>query len=312
MHFSRHLLLAPLLLAGSLGAAWAAPLPVVATFSILGDLAHQVGGDHVQVTTLVGADGDAHVYQPTPQDIRRVAQAKVLLSNGLGFEGWLDRLGDSAGFKGERIVASQGIHAQSMQEEEEGHGHDDHAQAAHDGHGHSITDPHAWNNPANVLIYIDNIAKGLSQADPANAADYQANAARYKQQLTSAAAAFTARFAALPAERRIAITSHDAFGYLAQAFHLTLLSPQGLSTDAEPSAAQVAQLIRQIRQQKAPALFVENISDPRLMEQIARETGTRIGGKLYSDALSGPQGDAPTYLAMMQHNLSTLLKALEP
>lgn len=305
MHLSRRLLLAPLLLVVGLTTASAAPLPVVTTFSILGDLARQVGGDHISVTTLVGPDGDAHVYQPTPQDVRRVAQAKVLLSNGLGFEGWLDRLGDSAGFKGERIVASQGIHSRQMTEAEA----DDHA--GHD-HDHGITDPHAWNDPANVLVYVDNIAKGLSQADPANAADYQANATRYKQQVTAAEAGFKARFAALPAERRIAITSHDAFGYLAHAFQLTLLSPQGLSTDAEPSAAQVAQLIRQIRQQKVPALFVENISDPRLMEQIARETGTHIGGKLYSDALSGADGDASTYLAMMRHNLSTLLKALEP
>lgn len=304
MHSRFRLLLAPLVLAGFMSSATAAePIPVVATFSILGDLVHQVGGKHVNVSTLVGPDGDGHVYQPTPQDVRRLAQSKVLISNGLGFEGWLDRLGDSAGFKGTRIVASQGIHSRQMEDEDEKDAN---------GKPKVMTDPHAWNDPANVLLYVDNIAKGLSQADPANAAEYQANATRYKQQVQEAEASFKARFAALPDERRVAITSHDAFGYLAHAFKLTLLAPQGISTDAEPSAAQVAQLIRQVREQKAPALFVENISDPRMMEQIARETGTRIGGKLYSDALSGPDGDAATYLDMMKHNLSTLLKALEP
>ena len=290
------------------GVSYAEPVPVTATFSILGDLVQQVGGSHVTVNTLVGADGDAHVYQPSPQAVRTLAKSKLLVSNGLGFEGWLERLHDSSGFSGTQVIASQGVKPLAMTEEEEqeeAHGHDE-------GHHHGAVDPHAWNDPANVLIYIDNIAKGLIKVDPAHQADYTANATAYKARLQAVHEKFSARFAALPPERRMAITSHDAFGYLAHAYHLTLLAPQGLSTEAEPSAAQVAQLIRQIRQQQVPALFVENISDPRLMEQISRETQVTIGGKLYSDALSGPNGDAPDYLALMNHNLDTLLKALEP
>ena len=304
--FSRFGLLSALLMNG---VSYAEPVPVTATFSILGDLVQQVGGSHVTVNTLVGADGDAHVYQPSPQAVRTLAQSKLLVSNGLGFEGWLERLHESSGFSGAVVIASQGVTPLAMtkeEEQEEAHGHDD------EDHHHGAVDPHAWNDPANVLIYIDNIAKGLIKVDPAHQADYTANATAYKARLQAVHKQFSARFAALPPARRMAITSHDAFGYLAHAYHLTLLAPQGLSTEAEPSAAQVAQLIRQIRQQQVPALFVENISDPRLMEQISRETQVTIGGKLYSDALSGPKGDAPDYLALMNHNLDTLLKALEP
>ena len=301
MRFFSSLLGLSVLLSGSMLHAQE-PLQVTATFSILGDLIQQVGGDKVHVTTLVGPDGDAHVYQPSPQDVRTLAQSKLLVSNGLGFEGWLDRLAQSSGFKGTSVVASQGITPLHRSAE---HGDD--------GHQHQgDMDPHAWNDANNVLVYVDNIAQGLGQADPANAALYAANAASYKAQVMQLDMRYKIRFNALPEAHRKAITSHDAFGYLAHAYHLTLLAPQGMNTDAEPSAAQVANLIRQIRQQKIPALFVENISDPRLMEQIASETQVKIGGKLYSDALSGPQGEAPSYLAFLEHNLSTLLKALEP
>ncbi len=291
------------LLFGSLSHAQE-PLQVTATFSILGDLIQQVGGDKVHVTTLVGPDGDAHVYQPSPQDVRTLARSQLLVSNGLGFEGWLDRLAQSSGFKGTAVVATQGIKPLHRSEEDEEHEGD------HPHHGD--TDPHAWNDANNVLVYVDNIAQGLAKVDPANAALYAANAASYKAQVAQLDMRYKIRFNALPEARRKAITSHDAFGYLAHAYHLSLLAPQGMNTDAEPSAAQVANLIRQIRQQKIPALFVENISNPRLMEQIANETKVKIGGKLYSDALSGPKGEAPTYLAFLEHNLSTLLKALEP
>lgn len=283
----------------------AEPLPVTATFSLLGDLVKEVGGDKVKVTTLVGTDGDAHVYQPTPQDVQALSKAKVLVSNGLGFEGWLERLDQASGFKGEKIVASTGIKPRQLAEAEE---HDHEAE----GHHHGAQDPHAWNDPQNVLIYVDNIAAGLGKADPENAALYGANAASYKAKVVALDMRYKLEFAKLPAERLRAITSHDAFGYLAAAYHLTLLAPQGMSTEAEPSAAQVAKLIRQIRSDKIPAMFVENISDPRLIEQIARETKVKIGGKLYSDALSPAGGPAATYLAFLDHNLSTLLAALKP
>ena len=287
-----------------------AKVPVTATFSILGDLVQQVGGDQVSVSTLVGPNGDAHVYQPTPQDIRTLAQSKLLVSNGLSFEGWLERLDTASGFKGVKVVASQGIQPHQMAEEE-GHEHAAHEHEAEGHHHHGSLDPHAWNDPANVLLYVDNIARGLSQVDPEHASLYQQNAARYKAQLQKLDADYRARFAKLPAERRRAITSHDAFGYLAQAYHLTLIGAQGLSTEAEPSAAMIAGLIRQIRDEKIPALFIENISNPNLIQQIERETDARVGGELYSDALSPAGGEAATYLAMLGHNLSTLLAALE-
>ena len=287
-----------------------AKVPVTATFSILGDLVQQVGGDQVSVSTLVGPNGDAHVYQPTPQDIRTLAQSKLLVSNGLSFEGWLERLDTASGFKGVKVVASQGIQPHQMAEEE-GHEHAAHEHEAEGHHHHGSLDPHAWNDPANVLVYVDNIARGLSQVDPEHASLYQQNAARYKAQLQKLDADYRARFAKLPAERRRAITSHDAFGYLAQAYHLTLIGAQGISTDAEPSAAEIAGLIRQIRNEKIPALFVENISNPNLIQQIERETDARVGGELYSDALSPAGGEAATYLAMLEHNLNTLLAALE-
>ncbi|MBP8221515.1 MAG: metal ABC transporter substrate-binding protein [Aeromonadaceae bacterium] len=287
-----------------------AKVPVTATFSILGDLVQQVGGDQVSVSTLVGPNGDAHVYQPTPQDIRTLAQSKLLVSNGLSFEGWLERLDTASGFKGVKVVASQGIQPHQMAEEE-GHEHAAHEHEAEGHHHHGSLDPHAWNDPANVLLYVDNIARGLSQVDPEHASLYQQNAARYKAQLQKLDADYRARFAKLPAERRRAITSHDAFGYLAQAYHLTLIGAQGLSTEAEPSAAMIAGLIRQIRDEKIPALFIENISNPNLIQQIERETDARVGGELYSDALSPAGGEAATYLAMLEHNLSTLLAALE-
>ena len=289
--------------------SWASdPIPVTVTFSLLGDLVKQVGGDKVKVSTLVGPDGDAHVYQPTPQDVQALSKARVLVSNGLGFEGWLERLDQASGVKGVKVVASTGVKARHLAEE--GHDEKGHHEEAH--HHHGSQDPHAWNDPLNVLTYVDNIAAGLGKVDPENAALYGANAASYKAQITSLDMRYKLEFAKLPEERRRAITSHDAFGYLAAAYHLNLLAPQGMSTDAEPSAAQVAALIRQIRSQKIPALFVENISDPRLIEQISRETGVKVGGKLYSDALSPADGPAASYLAFVDHNLSTLLAALKP
>ena len=286
-----------------------AKVPVTATFSILGDLVQQVGGDQVSVSMLVGPNGDAHVYQPTPQDIRTLAQSKLLVSNGLGFEGWLERLDSASGFQGVKVVASQGIQPRHMAaEEEEGAGHEHEAEGHHH---HGGLDPHAWNDPANVLVYVDNIVRGLSQVDPEHANLYQQNAARYKAQLQKLDADYRARFAQLPAERRRAITSHDAFGYLAQAYQLTLIGAQGLSTESEPSAAMIAGLIRQIRDEKIPALFIENISNPTLIQQIERETQARVGGELYSDALSPAGGAAASYQAMLEHNLSTLLAALE-
>lgn len=303
---------------------WAAgqPLPVVASFSILQDLTRQVGGDLVSVSALVGPDGDAHVFEPTPQQARQLQQAKVLVANGLDFEGWLPRLKKAAGFQGQEIVASQGIAVRRLPK---GQGHDhgrDHGadKTRHDhnhehGHGHAHNhgpnDPHAWQDVKNAIVYVRNIAKGLAQADPTNAARYDQQATQYIARLTALDTSLRQRFAALPAERRSVVSTHDAFGYFAQAYGLRFVPVRGLSTESEPSARDMAALVKQVREERIGAIFVENISDPRLLEQLARETGAAMGGRLYSDALSPAGGPASTYIDMVETNAATLLKALQ-
>ncbi|MEJ5028258.1 metal ABC transporter substrate-binding protein [Comamonas sp. MYb69] len=297
---------------------WAAgqPLPVVASFSILQDLTRQVGGDRVSVSALVGPDGDAHVFEPTPQQARQLQQAKVLVANGLDFEGWLPRLKKASGFQGQEIVASQGIAVRSLPKGQghdhgagkEGHDHDhDHG----NGHHHGPNDPHAWQDVKNAIAYVRNIAKGLAKADPANAAQYDQQATQYIARLTALDASLRQRFAALPADRRSVVSTHDAFGYFAQAYGLRFVPVRGLSTESEPSARDLAALVKQVREERIGAIFVENISDPRLLEQLARETGAAIGGRLYSDALSPAGGPASTYVDMVEANAASLLKALQ-
>lgn len=300
------LLLVPLLalLAGPTSAA--DRLPVVASFSILGDMVGRIGGDRVAVTTLVGPDGDAHVYEPTPDDVKAVAAAKLLVVNGLGFEGWMDRLAEASGYSGPVTVASHGVTAREMAEEDEG----GHAEADHADHDHHGTDPHAWQDVANAVIYVKNIAAGLDTADPEGKATYDANAAAYVAELEALDAEVRTAMAALPAERRKIITSHDAFGYFGAAYGLTLLAPEGVSTESEASATDVARIIRQIRDDAIPAIFVENIKDRRLVDQIAAETQAVVGGELYTDALSTKDGPAPTYVEMVRHNIRTLTEAL--
>lgn len=281
-------------------------LPVVASFSILGDMAGRVGGERVTVTTLVGPDGDAHVYEPTPDDIKAVAGTKLLIVNGLGFEGWMDRLAEASGYGGPVTVASNGVAPREMANEEEGH---EHAEAGADHHG---IDPHAWQDVANAIVYVKNIAAGLDAADPEGKPIYDANATAYIAELEALDAEARTAMAALPADRRKIITSHDAFGYFGAAYGLDLLAPEGVSTESEASAADVARIIRQIREDAIPAIFVENIKDRRLIDQIAAETKAVVGGELYTDALSEKDGPAPTYVDMIRHNIGTLTEALAP
>ncbi|MET1414440.1 zinc ABC transporter substrate-binding protein [Roseibium sp. HPY-6] len=382
---------------------------VVATFSVLGDMVERIGGEHIELTTLVGPDGDAHVYQPTPQDARAVSEADVLIVNGLEFEGWLERLSEAADFKGTLVVATTGVdaipfgehddhddhgdeHAEAEHEHdhekhaeaghdhddhdhekhaeaghddhdhdkheehaeaehdhdhekhaEAGHDHDDHdhekhAEAGHDdhdhdkheehaghddhddheehaghgheGHNHGAFDPHAWQSLDNAVIYVDNITAALAKADPAHAGVFYENREAYVAEIKALEAEIDAMIGALPEDRRTVVTSHDAFGYFADHYGLTFEAPQGLSTESEPSAADVAKLITQIREDGISAVFVESITDNRLLEQIANETEATIGGTLYSDALSGSDGPAGTYLDMMHHNAKTLSEAL--
>jgi len=308
------LLLTALALAAPAGAAQAArPLQAVASFSILGDMVREVGGPDVQVSVLVGPDGDAHEYEPTPGDVKTLAAAQALFVNGLAFEAWLPGLVKSSGFKGRTVVASQGV-APRRFEAGEDHGHDghDHGHDHDQAHSHGDLDPHAWQNLANGVIYVRNIAEGLAAADPAHAEAYRRRAEAYAARLQALDASLRKTFAAIPAERRKVVTSHDAFGYFGEAYGVSFLPVAGISTDAEPSAGDVARLIEQVRREHVPAVFVENISSPRLVQQIARETGAKVGGTLYSDALSKPGRPAATYLEMFEWNASQLAAAMQP
>ena len=333
--------LVALSLAGPVAAQSAGPMPVVATFSILGDMVKRIGGKHIALTTLVGPDGNTHIYKPTPAAARSVSKAQVLFVNGLEFEGWLDRLIDASDFKGIRVVATQGIEPIAY---EEGEGHDDHYGKGHDdnqdhdkhddhgkkhaeekhhgkhdhdkhddhhaGHDHGAFDPHAWQSLKLAVTYVDNITAALAKADPANAATFYGNRAVYVAEIEALDREIRENMARLPSSRRTVVTSHDAFQYFGRDYGLTFLAPQGLSTESEAAAQDVARLIVQMRKEKISAVFIENITDSRLLEQIAKETGASVGGTLYPGALSGPNGPAPTYLDMMKHNYRTLVEAL--
>jgi len=286
-------LLATISLALMTGPALAAPIPVVASFSILGDMVKQVGGDRVTVTTIVGPNADTHVYEPKPQDAAVLGTAKAFFVNGLGFEGWLDRLVEATGFKGEVVTASDGVVTHTMDED-----------------GQTITDPHAWQSLGNGQLYVANIAKGLAEADPANAAHYRERAEAFDRRLVDLDAWVKEEIAKVPADKRRAITGHDSFRYFSAAYGVKFQSPRGYNTSSEPSARDVAALIRQIREQRIKALFIENMTNPGLVEQIARESGAVVGARLYSDALSGPDGPAPTYEKMMRYNVSALVAGM--
>ncbi len=256
-----------------------------------------VGGDRVEVGTLVGPNGNAHVYSPSPADARRVADAKLVFVNGLGFEGWLERLVKASGTKAPIVVASKGVKPRERQ----GDDHD---------HDHGRADPHAWQSVANVKIYVANIRDALAAADPAGKAAYEANATAYLAKLDALEQEVKATIAKIPAERRRVITSHNAFGYFQAAYGIEFTAPQGVSTEAEASAKDVAAIIRLVRAKKIAGVFLENVTDPRLVKQIAAETGAKVGGTLYSDALTGEKGDATSYIDLIRHNLQQLAGAL--
>ncbi|MCL2876839.1 MAG: zinc ABC transporter substrate-binding protein [Betaproteobacteria bacterium] len=278
--------------------ARAAELEVITSFSILGDLTHQIGGERINVHTLVKPGQDAHAYEPRPSDARRIKRAGLVVLNGLGFDDWLPRLARASGYQGTLLVASDGIRPLTMLSENGSHAH----------HGHA--DPHAWQDVANVQVYAANIAAALIAADPGGADIYRANAARYRAALDALDADIRAAIARLPQERRRVVSSHNAFAYFARAYGLVFLAPVGAAGHSKPGARDVARLIEQLRNEKAPAVFIETIIDPRLIERIRAESGATTGGTLYSDALSNAEGPAPTYIAMMRHNLDTLVKAL--
>lgn len=284
--------------------AWAAePLPVLTSFSILADITQQVGGERVTVSSLVGPNQDAHVYQPSPQDVKKLLASRVFVVNGLGFEGWIQRLTQSSQYRGQTVVASEKIKPLAVKTS---HGHD-HGHR-HD-HGKGV-DPHAWHNPQHVIQYGHTIAQALAKADPAGASYYQQRAQQFEQQLRQLDQSIEQQFATIPVAQRKVITSHDAFSYLGQRYQIRFIAPQGMSTESEASAASVAKLVKQIRQEKVKALFVENMADQRLLQQISQETNVKVGGKLYSDALSAG-APAGSYIELMQYNAKNLASALK-
>ncbi|MBX3518770.1 MAG: metal ABC transporter substrate-binding protein [Xanthobacteraceae bacterium] len=275
---------------------------VLASFSILADVVREIGGERVEVASLVGPDTDMHGFQPTPAHAKAVANAQLVVLNGLGFEGWADRLVKSASYKGARVIASKGVKALSA--ETEGHGHDHQ-------HKHSDrNDPHAWQDVANMKIYAANIRDALIAADPAGKDVYVKNADAYLTKLDALDAEIKQLFAGFSEKERRVITSHDAFHYFGDAYGIEFLAVQGASDETEPSARDIARLIQQIKKESVKAIFVESISNPRVIEQIARETGAKSGGTLYSDALSGANGPAATYIDMIRHNAKTIAAAL--
>jgi len=273
-----------------------AQLKVIASFSILGDLVKNVGGDSTVVGTLVGPNSNAHIYSPSPADAKKLADANIVFVNGLGFEGWLERLVKASGTRAPIIVATKGI---KPRESAGGHDHD-----------HGRIDPHAWQSIANAKIYVNNIRDALIATDPAGKASYEANASAYLAKLDLLEREVRDVINKIPVERRRVLTSHNAFGYFQDAYGVNFTAPRGISTEAEPSAKDVATIITQIKKQKVSGVFLENVTDPRLVNQIANETGAKVGGTLYSDALTDRSGDATTYVDLIRHNLKQLAAAL--
>lgn len=295
------------------------PVRVVATFSILADMVREVGGEQIILTTIVGRNGDAHSFEPTPRDARALGQAQMLVRNGLGFEGWLPRLVEASGFSGLDVVASTGVQALRLDEvpsdegshAEHAHEADDHADHGAGHHHDGDLDPHAWQDLSNGAVYVRNIAKGLAQIDPGHAEQYRQRAQAYIERLMAEDRAVRDQLAAIPAARRVMMTSHDAFGYFGHAYGIRLISIVGISSEAEPTARIIASLIDQIRAEHIHALFLENAANPKLMQRIAQETGVRVGGMLYADALDASEREAGSYLGMFRWNMQQLLAAFK-
>ncbi|SCW31478.1 zinc/manganese transport system substrate-binding protein [Rhizobium mongolense subsp. loessense] len=293
---SRRLLLSaalPAMIAFSSAPASAEALKVVASFTVLADVVSQVGGDHVNVTSLVGPNGDPHEFEPSPADAKHLKAAQVTFVSGEGLEGWMDRLISASGYKGTPVTVSDGIKTRTMEED-----------------GKTVTDPHIWNSPVNVKVWVANIEKALSAADPADASIFKANAERYTKTLDALDAYAHSKFDTVPDDRRKVLTSHDAFGYFGREYNVSFLAPLGMSTETEASAADVTKLIEQIKAEHVKSYFFENSNDPRLVRQVAQATGAEPGGELYVESLSDAKGPAPTYEKMFRYNVDQIAAAM--
>jgi zinc/manganese transport system substrate-binding protein len=284
-----------LILAGSAQGASAEPVRVLVSFSVLEDIARKVGGNDVVVTSLIGPDANEHVFEPSPDQVRLLTRSRLFIVNGFGLEGWRTRLIQSAQYRGPVVIAADGITPLTTTETSE---------------TAASPDPHAWQDPRNGIVYAENITQALARIDPEHAEAYRRRFRDYRTALDALDRNVRDGLAAIPVEKRQVITTHDAFAYYGKAYGVAFMAPEGLSTESEPSAKSVAALIRQIRRQGIKALFLENISDPRLMEEIARETGATLGPPLYSDALSGPNGPAPNYIRMIEYNTAALREGM--
>ncbi len=286
------------------GAAYAAPLPVVTSFSILGDVAKQIGGDRVAVQSLVGPNQDSHAYHMTSGDIKKIRSAKLVLLNGLGLEA-ADVQRAVKQSKVPFAEATKGI--QALKAEEGGHHHDHDHEGHH--HDHGEFDPHVWTDPVLMGTYAQNVANALIQADPEGKTYYQQRLGNYQMQLKKLHSDAQAAFNAVPAAKRKVLTGHDAFTYMGKRYNIEFIAPQGVSSEAEPSAKQVASIIRQIKREGIKAVFTENIKDTRMIDRIAKETGVNVSGRLYSDALGG--APANSYIGMYRYNVKVLTDAMK-
>ena len=281
------------------GPAWAADrVPVVATFSVIGDMLANVGGDRIDIKTIVGAGGDCELYQPTAADVATVAAASTVFLNDLNeeFESWLEPLLKQAVFKGAKVVVSRNVRTLTAEEE-------------HPISGRLLPetiDQHAWLDPRNGIIYVRNIAEALARLDPANAVEYRAHAAAYTKQIQAVDDWARKEMASVPAAKRRVLSSHDSLQYLARAYDIKLLTVNGWTNKSEPSAAELAKLAQQVRAEHVKALYLDSITDPRAMQRIADETGATIGGTLYGDSLSPAGGEADSYIEMLRHDVTTL------
>lgn len=285
------------------------PLRVVASFSILGDMIRQVAGDRIALRTVAGPNVDAHSFQPRPSDAEALRGAALAVRNGLGFDGWFDRMVRSANWRGRMVTTTEGLTPLRMAAHSRGHGHS-HGGRQQQGQPRTMPDPHAWQDLRLGIRYVQAIAAALGAADAANATVYATAAEAYIGRLTELDAWVRAQVAAVPEARRVVVTSHDAFGYFGAAYGIRFLAPQGVSTEAEPSAAEVGRLIRQIRSERITAVFMENMGNPATLQRLAQEAGVRVGGRLYADALSAPDGVAASYEAMFRHNVALLVPAM--
>jgi zinc/manganese transport system substrate-binding protein len=273
-------------------------IDVVATFSVIADMMTQIAQDRVRLTTIVGPDGDSELYRATMADAKAVAEAKIVFMNGINdeFEPWLEPLLKQVKFAGAKVVVSRGAKTLAASEENAPSGKPMPA----------ALDQHAWLDPKNGIIYVKNIAEALAKQDPANAAFYHARAAAYTDELKALDAWAKTEIAAIPAAKRRIISSHDSLEYLAKAYNITLISVNGWTNNSEPSAAELARLTQQIKKERVRALFLDSITDPRVMQRIGQEAGISIGDTLYGDALSKPGGVADTYVKMIRHDIGAL------